>query len=71
MKRQSAALVRTNHDVIYYNQPLNSGGFTSRGTSNREMPKLYEEDRESLINQSASLFGSKNSGRKKSVSERR
>ncbi|KAF1766037.1 hypothetical protein GCK72_005992 [Caenorhabditis remanei] len=66
MKRQSAALVRTNHDVIYYNQPLNSGGFTSRGTSNREMPKLYEEDRESLINQSASLFGSKNSGRKKS-----
>uniref|UniRef100_A0A1I7TT06 Guanylate cyclase n=1 Tax=Caenorhabditis tropicalis TaxID=1561998 RepID=A0A1I7TT06_9PELO len=66
MKRQSAALVRTNQDTIYYNQPLNSGGFTSRGTSNREMPKLYEDDRESLLNQSASLFGSKTSGRKKS-----
>lgn len=66
MKRQSAALNRTHNDCLYYNQPLNSGGFTSRGTSNREMPKLYEEDRESLLNQSASLFGSKTSGRKKS-----
>lgn len=65
MKRQSAAMNRNNQDVIYYNQPLNSGGFTSRGTSNREMPKLYEEDRESLLNQSASLLGSRTSGRKK------
>ncbi|CAO4365911.1 unnamed protein product [Caenorhabditis nigoni] len=66
MKRQSAAMNRANQDVIYYNQPLNAGGFTSRGTSNREMPKLYEEDRESLMNQTASLFGSKTSNRKKS-----
>lgn len=66
MKRQSAAMSRTNQESMYYNQPLNVGGFTSRGTSNREMPKLYEEDRESLVNQAASLFGSKTSNRKKS-----
>ncbi|CAI2325336.1 unnamed protein product [Caenorhabditis sp. 36 PRJEB53466] len=68
MKRQSAALVRNQENIYYAPPPPSSNGFTSRGTSSREMPRLYEEDRES-INQSASLFGG-SSKRKKSTTSK-
>uniref|UniRef100_A0A8R1DL58 Guanylate cyclase n=2 Tax=Caenorhabditis japonica TaxID=281687 RepID=A0A8R1DL58_CAEJA len=64
MKRQSAALNRNqNLDNMFYG--ASGGGFTSRGVSNREMPKLYEDDAEAQV----SLFGgaTKMSARKKNT----